>query len=108
MVSFVESLAEHRVLGIIRGTSGEHAAAADLLARALGRHGRDPWLRADLAACCQRCSPPRDEEAARHLMAALGALTPAVVGTALASKFAGVTAVWLIMAWRIRRRAVAN
>lgn len=32
MVSFVESLAEHRVLGIIRGTSGEHAAAA---ARAL-------------------------------------------------------------------------
>jgi len=38
----------------------------------------------------------------------IGALTPAVVGTALASKFAGVTVVWLIMAWRIRKRAVAN
>ncbi|MBH3429376.1 MAG: VUT family protein [Pseudomonas sp.] len=35
----------------------------------------------------------------------IGALTPAVVGTALASKFAGVTAVWLIMAWRLRKRA---
>ena len=38
----------------------------------------------------------------------IGALTPAVAGTALVSKFAGVTVVWLIMAWRIRRRAVAN
>jgi len=37
----------------------------------------------------------------------IGALTPAVIGTALASKFAGVTAVWLIMAWRARR-AVAT
>lgn len=35
----------------------------------------------------------------------IGALTPAVVGTALASKFAGVTAVWLIMVWRLRKRA---
>jgi uncharacterized PurR-regulated membrane protein YhhQ (DUF165 family) len=35
----------------------------------------------------------------------IGALTPAVVGTALVSKFAGVTAVWLIMAWRIRKNA---
>ena len=34
--------------------------------------------------------------------------TRRVVGTALASKFAGVTAVWLIMVWRVRRRAVAN
>ncbi|MEG1038814.1 VUT family protein [Pseudomonas sp. NUPR-001] len=38
----------------------------------------------------------------------IGALTPAVVGTALASKFAGVTAVWLIMAWRLRKRALAG
>ena len=38
----------------------------------------------------------------------VGALTPAVAGTALVSKFAGVTVVWLIMAWRIRKRAVAN
>ncbi|HCN45098.1 MAG TPA: preQ0 transporter [Pseudomonas sp.] len=38
----------------------------------------------------------------------IGALTPAVVGTALASKFAGVTAVWLAMAWRVRKNAVAN
>ncbi|MNJ59268.1 hypothetical protein D3C77_549430 [compost metagenome] len=38
----------------------------------------------------------------------IGALTPAVVGTALASKFAGVTAVWLIMAWRLRKRAIAG
>ncbi|MFJ4373065.1 preQ0 transporter [Pseudomonas japonica] len=37
----------------------------------------------------------------------IGALTPAVVGTALASKFAGVTAVWLAMAWRVRKSAVA-
>lgn len=38
----------------------------------------------------------------------IGALTPAVVGTALASKFAGVTAVWLAMAWRVRKNAMAN
>ncbi|KJK05187.1 VUT family protein [Pseudomonas tussilaginis] len=38
----------------------------------------------------------------------IGALTPAVVGTALASKFAGVTAVWLIMAWRMRKRAITG
>ena len=38
----------------------------------------------------------------------IGALTPAVVGTALASKFAGVTVVWLAMAWRLRRQRVAN
>ena len=37
----------------------------------------------------------------------IGALTPAVIGTAMASKFAGVTAVWMIMAWRARR-AVAT
>jgi hypothetical protein len=34
----------------------------------------------------------------------IGALTPAVIITALASKFAGVTAVWLIMAWRVRKQ----
>jgi len=38
----------------------------------------------------------------------IGALTPAVAGTALLSKFAGVTAVWLIMAWRDRRSPLAN
>jgi uncharacterized PurR-regulated membrane protein YhhQ (DUF165 family) len=38
----------------------------------------------------------------------IGALTPAVAGTALLSKFAGVTAVWLIMSWRDRRSALAN
>ncbi|MBM3105386.1 VUT family protein [Pseudomonas sp. V1] len=38
----------------------------------------------------------------------IGALTPAVIGTALASKFAGVTAVWLIMAWRLRKRAIVG
>ncbi|TDF78343.1 VUT family protein [Pseudomonas sp. H9] len=38
----------------------------------------------------------------------IGALTPAVVSTALASKFAGVTAVWLIMAWRLRKRAITG
>ncbi|MDN7139528.1 VUT family protein [Pseudomonas sp. JQ170] len=38
----------------------------------------------------------------------IGALTPAVVGTAMASKFAGVTAVWLIMAWRLRKRAITG
>ncbi|MDD0972885.1 VUT family protein [Pseudomonas fontis] len=35
----------------------------------------------------------------------IGALTPAVVGTAMASKFAGVTVVWLVMAWRARKKA---
>jgi len=38
----------------------------------------------------------------------IGALTPVVVGTALASKFAGVTAVWLIMAWRLRKCAITG
>jgi hypothetical protein len=42
-----------------------------------------------------------------HLLRHDRRLTPAVIGTALASKFAGVTAVWLIMAWRARRAAVA-
>jgi len=35
-------------------------------------------------------------------------LTPPVIITALLSKFAGVTAVWLIMAWRERKQAVAS
>ena len=38
----------------------------------------------------------------------IDALTPPVIITALLSKFAGVTAVWLAMAWRARRNAVAN
>lgn len=38
----------------------------------------------------------------------IGALTPAVTGTALASKFAGVTAVWLAMTWRARKNALAG
>ncbi|MDD2047450.1 VUT family protein [Pseudomonas putida] len=38
----------------------------------------------------------------------IGALTPVVAGTALASKFAGVTAVWLIMAWRLRKPAITS
>ena len=38
----------------------------------------------------------------------IGALTPAVAGTALASKFAGVTAVWLAMTWRARKNALAG
>ncbi|MDD1014266.1 MULTISPECIES: preQ0 transporter [Pseudomonas] len=38
----------------------------------------------------------------------IGALTPIVVGTALASKFAGVTVVWLAMAWRVRKRVVTG
>ncbi|AIL63333.1 VUT family protein [Pseudomonas alkylphenolica] len=38
----------------------------------------------------------------------IGALTPAVAGTALASKFAGVTAVWLIMVWRLRKTAITG
>ncbi|MNR50378.1 hypothetical protein D3C85_1698850 [compost metagenome] len=38
----------------------------------------------------------------------IGALTPAVVGTAMASKFAGVTVVWLAMAWRVRKRVVTG
>jgi len=36
----------------------------------------------------------------------IGALTPGVVLTALGSKFAGVTVVWLAMAWRLRKNAV--
>lgn len=36
------------------------------------------------------------------------ALAPAVIGTAMASKFAGVTAVWLAMAFRARRAAAAG
>lgn len=38
----------------------------------------------------------------------IGALTPVVVGTAMASKFAGVTAVWLIMSWRARKAALSS
>ena len=38
----------------------------------------------------------------------IGALTPAVVGTAMVSKFAGVTCVWLAMAWRMRRQPTAR
>ena len=38
----------------------------------------------------------------------IDALTPPVVITALASKFAGVTVVWLIMAWRLRKQTVAG
>ena len=38
----------------------------------------------------------------------IGALAPAVVGTAMASKFTGVTAVWLAMAFRARRAAAAS
>lgn len=38
----------------------------------------------------------------------IDALTPAVLLTALGSKFAGVTAVWLIMSWRERKRAFAG
>lgn len=36
----------------------------------------------------------------------IGALTPLVVGTAMASKFAGVSAVWLAMTWRARKAAL--
>ncbi|MGF6136856.1 uncharacterized PurR-regulated membrane protein YhhQ (DUF165 family) [Pseudomonas laurylsulfatiphila] len=38
----------------------------------------------------------------------IDALTPGVILTALGSKFAGVTAVWLIMAWRLRKQAVVS
>ncbi|MBD1589011.1 VUT family protein [Pseudomonas typographi] len=38
----------------------------------------------------------------------IGALTPAVAGTSLLSKFAGVSVVWLAMAWRIRRRPLSS
>ncbi|WP_287814934.1 preQ0 transporter [Pseudomonas sp.] len=38
----------------------------------------------------------------------IGALTPPVVLTALGSKFAGVTCVWLAMAWRSRRTTAAS
>ncbi|MBA1203704.1 preQ0 transporter [Pseudomonas capeferrum] len=38
----------------------------------------------------------------------IGALTPVIIGTAMASKFAGVTVVWLVMAWRGRRQSLAG
>ena len=38
----------------------------------------------------------------------IGALTPVVVGTAMASKFAGVTVVWGVMAWRARKGALVG
>ncbi|SDS03504.1 preQ0 transporter [Pseudomonas fuscovaginae UPB0736] len=38
----------------------------------------------------------------------IGALTPAVILTALGSKFAGVTVVWLAMAWRQRNTVHQN
>jgi hypothetical protein len=38
----------------------------------------------------------------------IDALTAPVLLTALGSKFAGVTAVWLIMTWRERKRAFAG
>lgn len=37
----------------------------------------------------------------------IGALTPAVAGTSLLSKFAGVSVVWLAMAWRARHRPLS-
>lgn len=38
----------------------------------------------------------------------IDALTTPVIVTAMVSKFAGVTAVWLIMAWRARKNACAG
>ena len=38
----------------------------------------------------------------------IGALTPGVILTALGSKFAGVTCVWLAMAWRMRNAALSS
>ncbi|MNY61520.1 hypothetical protein D3C86_1982090 [compost metagenome] len=38
----------------------------------------------------------------------IDALTPGVMLTALGSKFAGVTVVWLAMAWRLRKNALAS
>ncbi|WP_248794706.1 VUT family protein [Pseudomonas sp. MWU13-2105] len=38
----------------------------------------------------------------------IGALTPGVILTALGSKFAGVTCVWLAMAWRMRKTALSS
>jgi len=38
----------------------------------------------------------------------IDAFTPAVILTAMGSKFAGVTVVWLIMAWRLRKLAIAG
>ncbi|CAD5198452.1 VUT family protein [Pseudomonas sp. FEN] len=38
----------------------------------------------------------------------IGALTPGVILTALGSKFAGVTCVWLAMAWRMRKAALSS
>ncbi|MEF9672921.1 VUT family protein [Pseudomonas sp. PCH446] len=38
----------------------------------------------------------------------IGALTPGVILTALGSKFAGVTCVWLAMVWRMRKAALSG
>jgi uncharacterized PurR-regulated membrane protein YhhQ (DUF165 family) len=38
----------------------------------------------------------------------IDAMTPPVIITALVSKFVGVTAVWLIMAWRARKNVCAG
>jgi len=38
----------------------------------------------------------------------IGALTPGVILTALGSKFAGVTFVWLAMAWRSRKTVLST
>ncbi|KIH85143.1 VUT family protein [Pseudomonas batumici] len=38
----------------------------------------------------------------------IGALTPGVILTALGSKFAGVTCVWLAMAWRSRKTVLST
>ena len=38
----------------------------------------------------------------------IGALTPAVAGTALASKFAGVSVVWMAMRWRARKNLASR
>ena len=38
----------------------------------------------------------------------IGALTPAVAGTALASKFAGVSVVWIAMRWRERKNLASR
>ena len=38
----------------------------------------------------------------------IGALTPVVVGTALASKFAGVSVVWMAMRWRARKNLASR
>jgi uncharacterized PurR-regulated membrane protein YhhQ (DUF165 family) len=38
----------------------------------------------------------------------IGALTPVVVGTALASKFAGVSVVWMAMRWQARKNLASR